>query len=158
MKEVLSVRSNGIYFQEESKDFSLNARLEVVIIHTDGKKYDLVNDVVQTSMKISESRFTVSPEMLQNLITDLQLHQKKLEGFRSNAEQLNSLVNHLEINDENDVIKVAERLYYEDNPDTKMDVPSYAYERVEGANKRRLKVKSQLTLYEWCKLEQENKL
>lgn len=51
----------------------------------------------------------------------------------------------------NDVIKVAERLYYEVNPNTKMDVPSYAYEWVEKANYNRLSTNSTLSLYEWCK-------
>jgi hypothetical protein len=32
---------------------------------------------------------------LQHLITDLQLHQKKLDGIRKNADQLNSLVRHI---------------------------------------------------------------
>jgi len=53
----------------------------------------------------------------------------------------------------NDVIQVAEKLYYEANPDTRMDVPSYAYEQVEKANKRRFEVKSELSLYDWCKAE-----
>ena len=53
----------------------------------------------------------------------------------------------------NDVIEVAEKLYYEANPTTKMDVPSYAYEQVEAANKRRRNAKSELSLYDWCKLE-----
>lgn len=52
-----------------------------------------------------------------------------------------------------DIITVAERLYYEANPDTKMDVPSFAYEQVEAANKRRKDAKSELSLYDWCKFE-----
>ncbi|HEY3525281.1 MAG TPA: hypothetical protein VGK47_03720 [Nitrososphaeraceae archaeon] len=54
----------------------------------------------------------------------------------------------------NDIIAVAEKLYYEANPTTQMDVPSYAYEQVENANKRRVEAKSELSLYDWCKLEQ----
>ena len=53
----------------------------------------------------------------------------------------------------NSVIKVAEKLYYESNPNTKMDVPSSAYEKVELANTRRIKVQSKLSLYDWCKKE-----
>ena len=52
-----------------------------------------------------------------------------------------------------DVITVAEKLYYEANPTTKMDVPSFAYEQVEKANKRRFEARSELSLYNWCKLE-----
>jgi capsule polysaccharide export protein KpsE/RkpR len=53
----------------------------------------------------------------------------------------------------NDVITVAEKLYYEANPNTKMDVPSFAYEKVEAANRRRNAAQSDLSLYEWCKQE-----
>lgn len=52
-----------------------------------------------------------------------------------------------------DVITVAEKLYYEANPNTKMDVPSFAYEQVELANKRRKHAQSELSLYDWCKQE-----
>lgn len=55
-----------------------------------------------------------------------------------------------------DIITVAEKLYYETNPNTKMDVPSYAYEKVEAANNRRIKTQSKLSLYEWCKKEMES--
>lgn len=51
----------------------------------------------------------------------------------------------------NSVIKVAEMLYYEINPETKRDVPSYAYETVEAANKKRIAAGSELNLYDWCK-------
>lgn len=57
------------------------------------------------------------------------------------------------VHNSNDVITVAEKLYHEANPNTKMDVPSYAYERVEAANKRRIKSNSKLDLYTWCKHE-----
>lgn len=53
----------------------------------------------------------------------------------------------------NNVISVAEKLYYEANPSTQMDVPSFAYEQVEKANKRRISTQSKLTLYDWCKEE-----
>lgn len=56
-----------------------------------------------------------------------------------------------------DIITVAERLYYEANPNTKMDVPSFAYEQVEAANKRRHLAKSELSLYDWCKKELSEK-
>ena len=53
--------------------------------------------------------------------------------------------------DENNVISVAERLYKEANPTTKMDVPSYAYEVVEKEMLEWLMAKSEITLYQWCK-------
>ena len=52
-----------------------------------------------------------------------------------------------------DVIEVAEKLYYEANPNTKSDVPSFAYEQTEKANQRRFVAQSKLTLYDWCKQE-----
>lgn len=55
----------------------------------------------------------------------------------------------------NSVIKVAEKLYYEQNPNTKMDVPSYAYEKVRSENKKRLAANSGLSLYDWCKSKLE---
>lgn len=93
---MVSVRSNAYYTQEEGqKEFALNPMLELVIIHTDGKNYKLTKNDIESSQKLTESRLIVSPEMLQHLITDLQLHQKKLEGIRKNADQLNSLVRHI---------------------------------------------------------------
>ena len=53
----------------------------------------------------------------------------------------------------NDIIKVAEKLYYESNPGTKMDVPTFAYIQVEEADRRRIKAQSKLSLYDWCKKE-----
>lgn len=51
------------------------------------------------------------------------------------------------------ITEVAEKLYYEANPNTRMDVPSFAYEKVEKANKRRVLSGSSLSLYDWCKKE-----
>jgi len=95
MKEILSVRSNTFYSQKEGKEFKLDPMLELIIIYVDGKNYKLTKSEVQGSPKLSETRMIVSPELLQSLITDLQLHQTKLEGIRRNADQLNSLVKHI---------------------------------------------------------------
>jgi hypothetical protein len=56
-----------------------------------------------------------------------------------------------------DEIKVAERLYYEANPNTKMDVPSFVYEQIRAANRRRIFANSYLSLYDWCKKEQNER-
>ena len=60
------------------------------------------------------------------------------------------------IMDNNNIITVAEKLYYEANPNTKKDVPSFAYEQVETENLRRIKSQSKLSLYDWCKQELNN--
>jgi hypothetical protein len=52
----------------------------------------------------------------------------------------------------NDVIEVAEKLYYELNPNTKMDVPSSIYELVAKWHNEWLDSKSELDLYNWIKL------
>ena len=49
-----------------------------------------------------------------------------------------------------DWLKVAERLYYYKNPETKMDVPSSVYETV---NKWRIEWQasgSRMSLFDWC--------
>ncbi len=84
----------------------------------------------------------------------------KMENHIENAinEALNQ-VNSVDFDDvvgsfnPDDVIEVAERLYYEANPNTKSDVPSFVYEQTEKANKRRFMEQSKLTLYDWCKQE-----
>ena len=53
----------------------------------------------------------------------------------------------------NSVIEVAEELYRRANPATRMDTPSYVYEKIERANKRRLAANSDLSLYDWCMKE-----
>ena len=53
----------------------------------------------------------------------------------------------------NDIVEVAEKLYYEANPTTKKDIPSFVYEQIEKADKRRFEARSELNLYDWCKLE-----
>ena len=59
--------------------------------------------------------------------------------------------------DSNDVIQVAEKLYYEKNPNTKMDVPSFAYELVEEWRHEWLQSNSVMSLYEWIKQFKELK-
>lgn len=53
--------------------------------------------------------------------------------------------------DNNDVIQVAEKLYREKNPRSKMDVPSFAYELVEQCKHEWIQSNSVLSLYEWIK-------
>lgn len=57
----------------------------------------------------------------------------------------------------NDVITVAERLYKEMNPDSTKDTPSFAYETVEKWNKEYLQSNSDLSLYDWIKLNKNIK-
>jgi len=54
-------------------------------------------------------------------------------------------------NEDNDYIKVAEKLYYEVNPSTKMCVPNSAYITLEKWSKEwRSNGNPTITLYDWC--------
>jgi len=53
----------------------------------------------------------------------------------------------------NQMMRIAERLGIYNRHGLDMDVPSFAYEKVEAANRRRIKEQSNLSLYEWCKQE-----
>jgi hypothetical protein len=97
MKQILDVRSNAYYTQpENAKEFELKAFLEIVIIHTDGKDYKLKGGKLETTPNLVESRFVCSPEQLTELIGDLQMHQKKMESIRQNAEKLTGLVKYID--------------------------------------------------------------
>jgi hypothetical protein len=96
MKQILSVRSNAFYSQEENKtEFTIKPALELVIIYTNGYNYNLGKSKIESTAKLSEIRMIVSPDLLEDLITDLKLHQLKLSGIRKNADQINSLVRHI---------------------------------------------------------------
>ena len=97
MKQVLDVRSNAYYTQtENAKEFELKAFLEIIIIHTDGKDYKIKAGKLKTSPNLTESRFVCSPEQLTQPINDLQMHQKKMEGIRQNADKLTGLVKYID--------------------------------------------------------------
>lgn len=100
MKQVLSVRSNTHYTQEESdKEFVLKPMMELIVIYADGKEHKLTPKGIKQEVKLSEVRLIVSPYMLESLITDLQLHQKKLAGITANADKLTALVKHINVNE-----------------------------------------------------------
>jgi hypothetical protein len=96
MKEVISVRSNPYFSQKENeKVFQLESKLELIIIHSDGKSYEANKDGIKSKYKLSETRLLVTPELLTHLITELQLHQKKMEGFRENSDKINTLIGYI---------------------------------------------------------------
>lgn len=96
MKQIISVFSNTHYTQDENdKDFILKPMMELIIVYTDGKEHKITTKGLKQELKCSEVRMIVSPYMLEKLITDLQLHKKKLEGITSNADKLTALVKHI---------------------------------------------------------------
>ncbi len=96
MKQIISVLSNTHYTQDEKDtEFILKPMMELIIVYTNGKEHKLTPKGLKQEVKCTEVRMIVSPFMLQTLITELQLHQKKLNNITKNANQLNSLVKHI---------------------------------------------------------------
>jgi hypothetical protein len=96
MKQIISVFSNTHYTQDEKDtEFILKPMMELIIVYADGKEHKITPKGLKQEVKCSETRLIVSPFMLQTLITELQLHQKKLNNIVKNADQLNSLVKHI---------------------------------------------------------------
>jgi transcriptional regulator NrdR family protein len=92
-KVILSVRSNPYYGQQDSERFILQPVLELVIIHSDGKNYEIQEDgSIISKIKLAETRLIVGPETLESLIEQLTNHQQKMKGIEKNAEQINKLV------------------------------------------------------------------
>lgn len=100
MKQIVTVRSNTHYEQRQGAPFTLKAFMELIIVYTDGKNYTMTKTDIIGKPKLSEVRLIVSPEILTGLITDLQLHQTKLESIRSNADKINALLKHIQGGDE----------------------------------------------------------
>ena len=100
MKQIISVLSNTHYTQDENdKDFTLKPMMELIIIYADGKEHKITPKGLKQEVKCSEVRMIVSPYMLQTLITELTLHQVKLNGITQNADKLSSLVKHITSNE-----------------------------------------------------------
>jgi len=56
-----------------------------------------------------------------------------------------------------EVIKCGNKLYYDINPNSKKDVPSFFFEKLEGKYLEWVECKSELDFYEFCKKELINK-
>jgi hypothetical protein len=56
-----------------------------------------------------------------------------------------------------EVVECGDKLYYDINPDSKMDVPSFFYERLEEEWLKWKKSSSALSFYDYCKKEISDK-
>lgn len=93
MKQLLEVRSNCHYTQSEGVgSFELKATMELVLIHTEGYNYTLSKNKLENKVKLNETRMVLSPDMLDALIVQLQMHKTKLAQIKENAIQINTLV------------------------------------------------------------------
>lgn len=93
MKEMVAIRSNAFLLQDDKKGVvEFVPQMELIIIHTNGKDYTWTKDGLNGKSRFDEIRLIITPDLLQDMITGLQLHQKKLQQFRDNATELNSLI------------------------------------------------------------------
>jgi hypothetical protein len=76
------------------------------------------------------------------------------ETAKRDAEEFLKRLENGEYDEDNNIINVAQRLYYEANKESKKDVPSFVYESVENYNIKRIEEKSELTLYDYIKIKQ----
>jgi hypothetical protein len=98
MQEIISVRSN-IFFTQEQKDKSLSLTpvIELVIVHTSGKEYELNSkDQIVSTPKIMESRMLVSSQMLKSMINDLELINRNMNTLDKNADKVNKLLEYMQ--------------------------------------------------------------
>lgn len=93
MDQMVAIKSNAFLLQDDTKEkVSFLPQMELVIIHTDGKDYTWTKTGLNSKARFDEIRLIVTPDMLQELITQLQLHQTKLKQFRDNATELNAMI------------------------------------------------------------------
>lgn len=95
MNFLIEVRSNSFYdYIEEDGKVKLKPRIEVVIIHTKGFDYthNEQSGELEKTPKFVESRMIVSPEILADLIAQLQVCQSNMQAISANADGINSLI------------------------------------------------------------------
>ena len=98
MKELVNVRTNIVFLQEEAeKEFKLSGHLEVVLIYTDGHEYKINKDHLTAVHKLTETRLIVSEKMMSELITGLQLHNEKLVTAQKSANSINAMAEYAHI-------------------------------------------------------------
>lgn len=92
MKNIIEVRGNAIY---TGTDNELKPQVELIIIHTDGKQYNVKGKEVVTVPILRETRFTADPEELDRLIADLQKFKLMMTTIQQNCKVINSVVEQL---------------------------------------------------------------
>ena len=101
MKELVNVTTNAFFLQNEKENnFHLTGCIEIVLIYTDGKDYNVSPDgKLKSKMKLTETRLIASGEMMQELITGLQLHHQKLLSGQKFAYEINALAKYTDNTD-----------------------------------------------------------
>ena len=107
MKTIVDIKSNPVYLEGNVKgQFSLEGNIELIIVHSDGKKYDYSKEKVISWPVFSEARFLVNTAVMDELITMLQGHRDKLRKINENACQMNAVIKTFgEVVKENEEVK-----------------------------------------------------
>lgn len=89
MKEVIEVKANSVYTTEPGK---LEPKLELIIIHIDGREYRVKGDKVQSVPIIKECRFFVDEKQLDDMIAGLQLWKTSMVTLKQNCTVMNDII------------------------------------------------------------------
>lgn len=95
MKQIFEVRTNPIY-QTNNKTGKLQAQMEVILIHTDGKEYKAgTNGKVITTPIVKETRFFIGDNDLNDILKGMQLAKLQMERVKGNCQVLNDVITQL---------------------------------------------------------------
>lgn len=92
-KQIAAIRTNFLY-RVEDKTGELAPEVELIIVHSDGKGYELSKKGggVTSYNRIHESRFMLSPDALTQMLGELQPVASFLQQHKQNAVSLNRVV------------------------------------------------------------------
>jgi hypothetical protein len=80
MNEIIDIRAN-IYTQDvNTQTLTTEPFIELVIIHSDGKNYEIRDDKLVSIPLLSDTRFVLSPKEFDRMILDMQDWQKTLNN------------------------------------------------------------------------------
>jgi hypothetical protein len=80
MKTIIDIRAN-IYAQDVNPaTLTTEPFIELVIIHSDGKNYEIREDKLASVLLLSDTRFVLSPKEFDRVILDMQDWQKTLNN------------------------------------------------------------------------------
>jgi len=99
MKQIFEIRANAIYSASQSDEESqkLKPEIEMILVHTDGKKYEPNPEGSGTIVipVIQETRFFCRPKELDGLIEDLQKWKLQLAQIDQNCNVINGVIEQL---------------------------------------------------------------
>jgi hypothetical protein len=94
MKQIIEARYNVLFLQNGSeRTLKLNPECEIIIIHTDGKKYvaDEKKGGFRIEPNIAETRMFVTPDGLDELIQGLQRIRMSLKALENVSDVVNDV-------------------------------------------------------------------